>query len=249
MLLKLSACILLIYIIACSSKDPSEYPESFTDSLPKDSLAMYYHPFDPYDSTQTEFINSGWNKYASIYLYYFGEPILQHNGPDIFRFVWMRSFHNPMIFTIKEEYARYILRIKKFDNIPQKDDIPVTSDQAYHYKNLGHDIDTGLVSFGDNIPDTILMIRGYFFKPNLEIDTTIILSNKDYRNLENLLTHANFWTVPSFMPQDGTDGSGWVFEYRKDNRYKFLFRHSPQNEIFEIGKWLVEISRLDEELY
>ena len=69
---------------------------------------------------------------------------------------------------------------------------------------------------------------------------------------EKLLDLNKFWLIkPAVAFIRGTDGSQWLIEGQKRNKFHFVYRSTPQGDlIFAIGVWLIENSDAsNEEIY
>jgi hypothetical protein len=83
---------------ACQSNSSGQAEEPVSSlKLPDDSLAFYF-PALSNDPSLDSFVQ---NWYAST-LYAMREPILskEYMGHDIYRFLWLRSFHRPVVFSL-----------------------------------------------------------------------------------------------------------------------------------------------------
>ena len=96
---------LLIYHHACFLQDKAKHHNSYRHvETTKDSLAFYF-PINIFsDIPRADSFVQNW--YSSA-LYSFKEPVLSQSfvGHDIYRFVWLRSFHRPVVFTLHQSEA------------------------------------------------------------------------------------------------------------------------------------------------
>src|SRR5687768_15569471 len=103
--MKLLPIIFILFVVSCNSKSKSalDISKEFGDTLnlPKDSLAFYFpkNSFD--DRSSVDSFRQNW--YSSA-LYSFKEPVLSKDyvGHNIHRFLWLRSFHRPVVFTLHQ---------------------------------------------------------------------------------------------------------------------------------------------------
>lgn len=77
----------------------------------KDSLTFYYPTLIKTDSRNIETgIDTFKLNWYSSALYCANEPVLYnyYQGHDIYRFLWLRSFHRPVVFSLHKNYFNTI---------------------------------------------------------------------------------------------------------------------------------------------
>ena len=82
-------------------------------------------------------------------------------------------------------------------------------------------------------------------------DTTINLTQKQVDTTNIKLHNAKFWTLPTESREDnGMDGSEWIIEVYKNNKYHMVVRWTPEKgTIFRtIGEYLISISQIKNEM-
>jgi hypothetical protein len=232
--------------IAASCKQESKTNSSYIDALstelplPKDSLAFYFPTISPVPDLDS--FKQNW--YSST-LYSFKEPILSQNylGHNIYRFLWLRSFHRPVVFSIHDENNDVWLITKILDGYPQFLDHRIKGildKDRPEYLKAGYVVDS---------KDSDLLIRKADRKANIVYARKITLTREEMTAFESLLNEAKFWDIPITATQDGTDGSEWIIEVHLPNRYRFVDRWSPNGEFRELGLYLIKLSGLDEKVY
>src|SRR4051812_14477963 len=104
--MKLLVTTFIILLIAACKIKTSPLPITsnvLTDTfnLPEDSLAFYFPQNSFSDLPSSDSFVQNW--YSSA-LYSFKEPVLsqQFVGHNIYRFLWLRSFHRPVVFTLHQ---------------------------------------------------------------------------------------------------------------------------------------------------
>ena len=214
-----------------------------TSNLPKDSLAFYF-PLNTFsDKPRADSFVQNW--YSSA-LYSFKEPLLSQNfvGHSIYRFLWLRSFHRPVVFTLHQSEGQVWLNTKMLDRQPRFYDdrigvIP-NEDQGEYIKD-GYFVDK---------KEPGLLVRIADRKYNIIYNKNISLSDKEWNIFEQLLSKANFWKLPTNIDDGSTDGAQWVIEGHLKNKYHIVDSHGPLTDGFgELGLFLIKLSGLQEEIY
>lgn len=252
---KLILLIVLICSISCKQstfKYQKNRQVSDENGLPKDSLGFYFSTFEPIDSSQYKFLNDSFRQnYFTTMLYAFKEPILYNDylGKDRYRFLWLPSFHKPMVFTILNDGGKISLNTKKLDRQPLTEDLryPENHERDNDYSLIGHELIKEVDTLENGKTEIVTRIKGRF--ANIIYDSTRILSKGEWEHFEELLTKANFWTVSAFEPSGAADGAFWILEANTRKRYKYIEREMPNDNIMDIGRFLVDLSGLKIKLY
>ncbi len=82
-------------------------------------------------------------------------------------------------------------------------------------------------------------------------DTAISLTQKQVDTINLKLDNAKFWVLQTESREDnGTDGSEWIIEVVKNNKYHMVVRWTPEKgTLFRaIGEYLISISQIKNEL-
>jgi len=212
-----------------------------TSKLPKDSLAFYF-PINTFsDIPKVDSFVQNW--YSSA-LYSFKEPILSQSfvGHSIYRFLWLRSFHRPVVFTLLQSDGQVWLNTKMLDMQPSFHDDRIggiPKEEQQEYIKEGYSIDK-------KNPD--LMVKIADRKANIIYNKNISLSDNEWNEFEQLLVKANFWSLSTNIDDGSTDGAQWVIEGHLKNKYHVVNYHSPGNhEYAKAGRFLIKLSGLQEE--
>jgi hypothetical protein len=81
-------------------------------------------------------------------------------------------------------------------------------------------------------------------------DTTLALTQNQIDTINHKLEVAKFWTLPTeSRDNNGKDGSEWIIEIFKDNKYHMVVRWTPmRGTAFRIiGEYLISISQIKNE--
>ncbi len=242
----------LLLLLGCvePSNEKDNYPKNNTISnakgVPNDSLTFYY-PTSIYRDSQIikiEIDTFKLNWYSSI-LFCAGEPVLfnYYQKHDIYRFLWIRSFHKPMVFSLHKDGGKIWLVTKELDKIPQFMDHFYVTYPPLVFTSKG-EIDT--TKRGETKIDSVVKANR---QAKIILNQTKQLSNKEWIEFESLLNNCAFWTTAPTEEILGVDGSGWIIEGHLKNKYWFVDRWSPKDRFFNAGEYLIRISGLNEEIY
>ena len=214
-----------------------------TSKPPKDSLAFYFPTNIFSNIPRSDSFVQNW--YSSA-LYSFKEPLLSQNyiGQNVYRLLWLRSFHRPVVFTLHQIEDQVWLNTKMLDDQPSFHDDRyrgVPKEDQEEYLKMGYVVDK-------HDPD--LLVRIADRKANIVYNKNIFLTDKEWNEFEQLLSKANFWKLPTNIDDGSTDGAQWVIEGHLKNNYHVVEYHSPGNsEYGKAGRFLITLSRLKEEIY
>jgi len=215
---------------------------SNTFNLPKDSLAFYFPIKSFSDKPSIDSLVQNW--YSSA-LYSFKEPILSHDftGHNIFRFLWLRSFHRPIVFSLHQNQTTVWLNTKILNKQPQFYDEKiggVTNEERPEYIKEGYIVDKLKPGF---------LLKKADRKADIVYNRNMSLSKQDWIQFEHLLAKVNFWSLPLKIDDGSTDGAQWIFEAHFDNKYHLVDYHSPGGDYRELGVFIIKLSGLKEEIY
>lgn len=214
-------CVIIITIItSCNSHVlNSDASEIYHEKPPLDSLEFYYPPSLNKKSNRSP----AWDNFAqhwySSTLYSFNEPILFHkfDSEIMYRLLWLRSFHEPVCFSIKLFKNNWYLRTKMLDNQPS-------------FFPKGHEIYKLSTNNGP---------------VNIIVDQTVKLNLLELTRLLRMFQKINFWSIPSIVKSEGaTDGSLWILEGYKERKYHYIERENGNDGLFEIAKYLIKLGDL-----
>ena len=241
------ATTILIVILLASCKTKTQSVDTL--NLPEDSLSFYFPANIFSDRPSSDSFVQNW--YSSA-LYSFKEPVLSQSfiGHNIYRFLWLRSFHRPVVFTLRQKDNQVWLTTKILDKQPMFHDdrfganvsiLPKEEQQEY--------IDKGY-SINKKTPDHLVFEKKADRKANIIYNKQIFLSVNEWNEFEQFLLKANFWTLPTNIDDGSTDGAQWVLEGHLKDKYHVVNYHSPgNNEYAKAGLFLIKLSGLKEEIY
>ena len=233
-----------------SEKTYNYYPEdssiSTIDGIPNDSLLFYFPDLIKKDSVNIEAgLDTFMLNWYSSALYCAKESILYNYylGHDVYRFLWLRSFHRPVIFSLHKEKNKVWLTTKILDRQPQFLDEtyvhfspPIIDGEEADYETLDR----------EQVVDSIVKADR---KANLILSQAKQLSAKEWEEFEFLLNTCSFWDMKPYEENHGLDGSEWIIEGHLKNKYWFVCRWSPKDGIKTVGIYLIEKSGIKEEIY
>ncbi|HMG91754.1 MAG TPA: hypothetical protein VK589_16965, partial [Chryseolinea sp.] len=212
---------------------------------PIDSLS-YFFPTeltyrDSLVKTGLDTFNLNW---YSSQLFPTKEPILFNNylGHDIYRFTWLRSFHNPVVLTIHKKDDKVWLTVKKLDRHPQFMPTRIITDLIP--PKVGEPYDTTKRIDFEKYP-----IKQPDRHANLAINEMKSLSASEWNEFESMLTKIDYWNMRPTQKSFGLDGAQWIIEAHSLHKYWFVDRWSPEDDYKQAGLYLIKLSGLDEEIY
>ena len=96
-----------------SSTTPNSQDKISSDTIliPKDSTTLYFPVNSLNDTSSNPLYESFFNKWYSSQLFALKEPIIYSNKSqdEIYRFTWLRTFHNPIAIRIEKHNDNYTL--------------------------------------------------------------------------------------------------------------------------------------------
>lgn len=231
-----------ILLFSCEEKpqEKNYYPNDsvLTDhrGMPFDSLAFYFSDSvirnGKMIATTIDDFHENW--YSSA-LYSAKEPLLfnYYRGYDCYRFLWLRSFHPPVIFTIARNENNFWLVTKKLNKQPDH-------------------IQMAFVQLEEDSPDDTITVKK-LSKPDryafITFQETKKLEEKDWNEFVRLLNNCSFWNTQPYKEVFSLDGSEWVFEAHLKRQYYFVKQTNPQGNYFKAGEFLIKLSGLKEPIY
>lgn len=240
-LIKLLKTLLFIVILASCNTKSNNTIYSVTTKLPKDSLAFYFPPNTFSDMPKSDSFVQNW--YSSA-LYSFKEPVLSQNfiGHNVYRFLWLRSFHRPVVFVLHQIEGQVWLNTKMLDMEPRFYDdriVGIPKEEQQEYIKEGYFIDK-------KNPD--LLIRIADRRAAIIYNKNISVSKNEWTEFEQLLTKAKFWSLPTRIDDGSSDGAQWIIEGHLKGKYHIVNYHSPGNSDYgKAGRFLIELSELEDE--
>jgi hypothetical protein len=232
-LLKVGLALYMLTILSCRTEDSTNMRTVFEKAAKNDSLAYYFHSIlnDTFKRKDPDFQDFEQKWYSSS-LYSFKEPILytKTDSQTIYRLLWLRSFHEPVCFSIKELRGDHFLNTKILDR------------QSAFYPEI--QITGKNKKTGKEILDTIKKADRYAV---IVFDSITTLTARQWKQIENSLNRLNFWASSYRNISPGvrsSDGSDWILEGRKLGNYHFIIRTNLDDTLRELGKSLIKLSGL-----
>ncbi|GAB3293248.1 hypothetical protein GCM10027348_12940 [Hymenobacter tenuis] len=198
-------------------------------------------------------------EHASYALTYFEAPVLSNYYLDaeIIRFLWLRSFHRPVLLTLRHTKGGSTLQTQLLDKHPgfttytihHPDSLPSTSsaeerEEAWRfYREMMAD---------PTFQKQVAKGKRRAKQVNSE-ETTVAVRPEQWYHLQVLLAQTQFPTMSSCQPRPGMlDGSEWLLESHQADSYHMVLRRSPENEdgFRSACEYLIELSSVrNEERY
>lgn len=191
-----------------------------SNKISSDSTTQSYELPDlyiPTDSTKFYFpanFDSFNNEWYSEHLFAMREPILffDSSQTEIYRFVWLRTFHNPISIRIEKQQNICLLTWKLCNG------------------------------------------AGGYEPGQLTIAKQKQIDNAIWEKFKTLLTQIDFWNLDTEEKEImGLDGSQWILEGKKGEKYHVVDRWSPKNDKYsQCCDFLIKLTDLtfgDEDKY
>ncbi|UOQ77215.1 hypothetical protein MUN84_00260 [Hymenobacter sp. 5516J-16] len=185
---------------------------------------------------------------ASANLFFFKAPVLSNYylGNDTYRFLWLRSFHRPVLLTLTQQAGGAMLRtqfLTKSATAPRLEQIlfvPPTASQA-ETARLQQEFDA---KRKDPKVQRELAEHNRPAEPLPQLETIHSITPRQWQQVEQLLATSSFQQLPPCESSTATDGAYWVFESHQANGYHMVFRHSPdkRDEFRKACEYLLELS-------
>ncbi|MBW1299011.1 hypothetical protein [Aquimarina litoralis] len=180
-------------------------------------------PLDPNQSYAPKELNIN---VLGLYMEPMREPLL-FNKPykdEIFRFTWLRSFHNPIIISFIRNNNEYYLTWKELDKEA------VSKEAQDTVKELSPKSENDFLK---------LMIK------HTKNHTKKVDIHNWYR-FKKLVNESNYWAMSSKEDKIGLDGSFLYLEYATDNGYKIVEKWNPDEEgkFYRLFEYLIKFTNI-----
>ena len=211
----------------------------------KDSLAFYF-PQNRRADLGFQYIRSDTfreNWYSSA-LFSFREPVLygHYTNGGMYRFLWLRAFGPPVAFVLTRSGQGVTLTTKVLDQQPE---FLETKYDPRGWNGLMDELKGKTIErFGDSLL-TVKADR----KANIVVNQTKRLTADEWTEFEKLLGKAGFWTLAATGDDRGFDGSEWIIESLREDKYRFVARWSPRDAFRDAGVYLIKLSGVRAEIY
>jgi hypothetical protein len=234
-----------VVAIFCGCQKPSKYDYVYPND-PKISDVLGR----PHDSTTFSFpekirlkdtlistgIDSSMQRWYGEILWTAKEPVLYNRylGHDIYRFTWIRSFHLPVVISLHRDGRDVWLNCEILNRTvdtfnTRKVYWPAGSKSKKHNYLTTWDYKEHLQAYK------------YYNSRKLSID--------DWDRFVELVRESNFNNLSPTKASDGEDGSEWIIEEHSKYRYWFVSRWIPKDKFSWLGRRLIRLSGIQEEIY
>jgi hypothetical protein len=131
--------------------------------------------------------------------------IFNRDNDTIYRFTWLRTFHQPVVIRVQKQNDEFELTWKMSDGA------------------------------GGYSPGKII------------VDKTKKLSKSEWAKIQELISESKFWEMATIEQSDviGYDGSRWIIEGFRDEKYTVVDRWTPQDTDYQkLGLYLISLTDL-----
>ena len=231
-------------IVSCQDEIknyPQDVTASDTNGEPLDSFQFYFPHQILVDTGE---IVGGLDtfelKWYSTTLFAFDEPILfnYYQGHEIYRFLYLRSFHTPIVISLHRDDSEVWIVTKKLDRQPRFIDF--------------YEVDTTSYDQLDTTQSSIAPLHKLVKADrtaNISLNEKKVLSESEWTKFDSLLLACQYRTLAPSLNKMAIDGSEWIIEAHLRSGYYFVKRWSPEDKFADCGKYLIELSGLQEDVY
>lgn len=261
--LRLFSIILFSALLSGCSSAPSttvSYPHNPTVSdeqgRPRDSAVFYFPSADSLPEAYRTHEKSEepvetcryMLEIASDNLFRFRAPVLSnyYTGQTIYRFLWLRSFHRPVLLTLQQQPSGATLRTQFLTKSVLSATISEVSFELPHATPAQKEVSRK--AFQATLADSAHQAKiAETTRPSVLVnaeETTVVVTPQQWQHFENLLQQVNFWQLPACQPLGALDGAEWLLEGHQPTRYHMVLRQSPgKNDTFRAAcVYLLDLS-------
>lgn len=244
----------------------AQYGEGTLSSITDDAQSKLPYYFPSEITRGSNIIESNikdWdNEYASTSLKCFNEPILYNTKQkvSVFRLLYLRSFHNPILIKVEKLDTAIILTTKILDRQPEWL-VKIYPSRKFIPPKLvpQHEVSDSINKANDEhnkrIDKLIQADRNYKIDSvaypsrfaNISLDTSILVKEEIWDNLMLMLNECNYWDTPPTSSTQGLDGSDWILESCTSNQYWFVSRWNPKDCFRDCCEYLLSKSNIGNE--
>lgn len=239
-------CLLGLVFSSCRKSGPSYLNDSalstrtgiLLDSS-KFFLPSKYHNDTMWKDTSLSLLPLKW--YSSNYRC-FKAPILYNYylGYENYRFLWIRSFHRPVLITIYKK-KKIEINTKILERHPDfwtkiympKDTISIHSNQFMSLM----DVETARKENPE--ADSIIAHK---YNTRIVADTTYELSINQWNTFKQLVDSSNFWKCFPIDHRPIIDGAEWILEGQNRNKYHYVVTNLPDGNFEKCCTYLIKLS-------
>lgn len=159
---------------------------------------------------------------------------------------FVNTWYSKMLFALKEPI------LKNYQG----------SKEIYRFtwlRSFNHPVSIRLEKQGDLIKlfTKVSNGAGGYVPGDLIVDKVTDVTLQEYYTLLEKIEETKFWSLPTEKEEGSSDGSVWLIEVAKNNRYHLVTRRTPFVERYGnyriIGEYLISLAKLDkketEEMY
>jgi hypothetical protein len=160
-------------------------------------------------------------------------------GFENYRFLWLRSFHKPVMITIQKG-TRITINTKILQKIPD-----IWTHIYLPDGEIGsfQDYETSKKDFP--LADSIIVPKNDI---KIITDTTVYISKKEWDGFLKLADSCRFWKLKPISRVMGLDGAEWILEGQKKDKYQFVARWSPTDSFEKCCEYLIRLSAAKNEM-
>lgn len=258
---------LSLLLAACPSPvvSQSRYPQnpavSDAQGQPRDSSTLYFPGADSASkpvlttnqlsaeeqNAQADYCREVFGV-ASANLHCFGAPVLSNYylGHDTYRFLWLRSFHRPVLLTLTQQADGATLRtqfLTKSASTPRLAVvlfIPPTASPG-EAARLQHEFD---LKQKDPEVQRELAERNRPAEQLPQLETTRSVTPQQWQQFQQLLQQCGFSRQTVCESSTVLDGAYWILESHTAGGYHVVYRHSPEesNDFRGACEYLLDLS-------
>ncbi|SNR30099.1 MULTISPECIES: hypothetical protein [Hymenobacter] len=200
---------------------------------PRNSTTFYFPAADSsYPFTNSVEYPPSQLLYASCNLLYFGAPVLSNYylNTDVYRFLWLRSFNQPVLLTLRRSATGGSIRTQFLDK--PNCGIKLVTVQFIPPKASAQQVKQLEQELRKRQADLLQQQRiAKINRPPVHItskETTRSISPQQWQQFEQLLAQSRFQQLPPFeAPTGAIDGASWLLESHQASGYHMVFRHEP----------------------
>jgi hypothetical protein len=201
-----------------------------------------WHKIMP-DKSEEIYSVSFWTEEYSEYLKYLKVPVLYNYylGSEMYRFLWIRSFHEPVLITVINNDDRFSINTKVLNEHINTWTLIYNNQVEGKVISLTKSNDIEALWKENPNADSIVLPRN-----NIKylIDTTFEIDSEQWNEFLGLINLCGFWEQKPMNGEGGLDGAQWVLEGQTYDKYHFVSRWSPRDEFRVCCEYLIRISQL-----
>ena len=170
-------------------------------------------------------------------------------GLTAYRFIWLRSFHQPALLTLERTATGGLLHTVFLNKSPgmtvpslampdDSADMPLAGQQALRKFQRRKLADSAAMrQFRAAVAFAKAPVRVLVKKP-------VLLTAAQFQEFEKLVAQSGYWQLTGCEYSGVLDGAYWFLEAREAGRYHVVYRHSPgeQDKFRQCCEFLLDLS-------